>query len=117
MKENEKITEAKTILADIDEIYHLLCRNDINHARELMTGKLPKVAEIMTSFIKNADKIREYDIDIPADVLILQLNNLLDAYENKDYVMLADSLHYELTEAIQLYVEIMEELAKINVSL
>lgn len=117
MKENEKITEAKTVLADMDEIYHFICQNDINQARALMAGKLPKAADIMTSFIESIDKLREHDIDIPADVLISQLNNLLDAYENNDYVMLADSLHYELTEAVKLYVEIMEELAKDNVSL
>lgn len=47
--------------------------------------------------------------EIPIDILLQQLQNLYEAYEQKDEVLLADTLEYEISNALQIYYEQGEE--------
>ena len=43
------------------------------------------------------------------DILLQQLQNLDEAYTQKDEVLLADTLEYEVSNALQVYLEQGEE--------
>lgn len=53
-------------------------------------------------------KINEGE-EFPMDILLQQLQNLGEAYTQKDEVLLADTLEYEVSNALQVYVEQGEE--------
>ena len=53
-------------------------------------------------------KINEGE-EFPMDILLQQLQNLSEAYTQKDEVLLADTLEYEVSNALQVYVEQGEE--------
>ena len=47
--------------------------------------------------------------EFPIDILLQQLQNLDEAYTQKDEVLLADTLEYEISNALQIYLEQGEE--------
>lgn len=53
-------------------------------------------------------KINEGE-EFPMDILLQQLQNLDEAYTQKDEVLLADTLEYEVSNALQVYMEQGEE--------
>lgn len=53
-------------------------------------------------------KINEGE-EFPMDILLQQLQNLDEAYTQKDEILLADTLEYEVSNALQVYLERGEE--------
>ncbi len=45
---------------------------------------------------------------MPIDILIQQVKNWNESYIYKDIVMMADTIQYELMEAIEFYIQIKE---------
>lgn len=63
---------------------------------------------VIMEFIDRIPEFKEKGIDVPEDILLNQINNLVEGYENKDNALLADTLEYEITEALLMYQEIAE---------
>lgn len=57
----------------------------------------------------NKAKYKKVGIEIPEDVLIMQLNNLMDGIENKDVIKIADTLEYEICNTVDFYNELLQE--------
>ena len=115
MKERK---EATIILIEkIDDCYNDFTRCDIKKGYEKLKDYISDINKIFMEFIAIIPKLKELGVDIPSDVLIQQLKNLLEAYEYRDSMLLADTLRYEIIDTLSLYVEIMEELDKENISL
>ena len=70
---------------------------------------------VFSEFIELIPKLKAYGVDIPMDVILQQLKNLIEAYEYNDAMLLADTLKYEINDSLQLYIEIMEQLKKENI--
>lgn len=51
--------------------------------------------------------MKKWGIDVPQDILITQVKNFMEAYEKKDVLMLADTMKYEIYEALCYYKEIL----------
>lgn len=71
------------------------------HVQELVY----KMTEIVDWTQQKINKGEEF----PMDILLQQLQNLGEAYTQKDEVLLADTLEYEVSNALQVYVEQGEE--------
>ena len=72
---------------------------------------------VFTKFIEMTPKLQQLGVDIPMDVILQQLRNLVDAFEYRDSMLLVDTLKYEINDSLQLYLEILEQLEKENIVL
>ncbi|MBQ3544342.1 MAG: hypothetical protein IJA34_05065 [Lachnospiraceae bacterium] len=72
---------------------------------------------VFTEFIEMIPKLQQLGVDIPIEVILQQLKNLVDAYEYRDSMLLADTLRYEINDSLQVYLEILEQLEKENIML
>ncbi len=51
-------------------------------------------------YIQRENELLKEGIELPKDILLQQIGNLMDAIDNKDMLALADTLQYELREGI-----------------
>lgn len=63
----------------------------------------------MTEMVNWAQQQIDAGEEFPIDILLQQLQNLDDAYTQKDEVLLADTLEYEISNTLQIYLEQGEE--------
>lgn len=104
------IESVKNILADIDNIYELLCENNTTPAMKEVSRIMPELNNVIMKLISEIPYYRQLGVDLPEKVILEQLNNLLVAFEQKDTIMLADSLKYELADTLEVYKEILLQL-------
>lgn len=71
--------------------------------------QIEKVILAMTEIVEWAQKLIEAGADFPIDVVLQQIQNLNEAYTAKDEVLLADTLEYEITNTLYVYLEQGEE--------
>ena len=113
--------EKKKIVSDlinkIDGIYGDIAVCNLEAGYTALSNAIPVINSVFAEFIRYIPKLKELGVDIPADVLIQQLKNLLEAYEYKDSMLLADTLQYEIKDTLTLYLEILQELEKENIML
>lgn len=117
MDYDDRKKQIANTLEKIDDIYKDICHTDYADADCKLNKEVTDIVTIVTEFLKMSGLLLKYQIEIPESVILTQLHNLLDAFENKDYVMLADTLHYEISETLLFYKEILDELKKENIYL
>lgn len=93
------------VLTVLPEIISLLRKNDVQ-GYNLLNKNMERLNNVIMEFIDRIPEFKKMDIDVPEDVLLNQINNLVEGYENKDNALLADTLEYEITEALLMYQEI-----------
>ena len=111
------IEEIEEIIEEINKFYIGICQGKGEYVNNELATALPKITKYMTELVQVVIKIKEYGVDIPVEVLTQQMSNLLDGYDHMDYMQIADTLHYEITDSMRLYIEIIEELKKNNIEL
>lgn len=67
---------------------------------------LPEIVNYMTELLKLAEK-KDLGVEIPVEVLLQQMKNVEGAYRQKDVVVLADTLEYEIKESMYFYIDIL----------
>lgn len=103
---NEMIDNITYLKESITDIIKVLRIGKVNQGSEMFLKQFSRINSIYAELIEKAEYYKEKEIEIPTEVLVMQLQNLLDAYENKDIIMLADTLEYEVNNAILFYEEI-----------
>lgn len=111
------IKEIEELKKLVEDSYMDICKCDYDAVKKKLPQLLPEVTEVISELIEIVIKLREYGVDIPVDILTLQLQNLLQGYENYDYVEVADTLKYEISDSLNLYIEIIEELKNSDIIL
>lgn len=106
---DEKILEIDRGLATINNIYKLLCQGDVNEGFRIFSEVLTDINKMLAKLLDDIPKLCQYGINIPTDIVLKQLSNMLEAYENRDIIMMMDTLHYEISDTLQLYKEIIQE--------
>lgn len=87
----------------------LRLRQASDDAWDYVNAHVQELVYKMTEIVDWAQqKINEGE-EFPMDILLQQLQNLDEAYTQKDEVLLADTLEYEVSNALQVYVEQGEE--------
>lgn len=112
-------------MRDKNEIIELIKKNEevCKNIYEGNTGKafltkqdiIIKNQKVFSEFIELIPKLKPLGVDIPLEVILQQLKNLIEAYEFSDAVLLMDTLKYEINDSLVLYKEIIEELEKENI--
>lgn len=113
--------EKKILIGDlikkIDEIYINISQCNIDVAYIELKDIMPLINSIFTELINVIIKLKTLGIEVSEEVVIQQLKNLLEAYEYRDSMLLADTLLYEIKDTLIFYLEIMQELEKENIML
>ena len=76
-----------------------------NNVNEYMT----ELILTMTTLVEWAQQVVKAGEDFPIEVVLQQVQNLNEAYRARDEVLLADTLEYEVRNALEIYLENGEE--------
>lgn len=102
------VDEMKDTVWIIEEMT-LRLRQTSDDAWDYVNVHVQELVYKMTEIVDWAQqKINEGE-EFPMDILLQQLQNLDEAYTQKDEVLLADTLEYEVSNALQVYLERGEE--------
>lgn len=104
----EKIKMAQMLSGKMRKVILELRQNQelaMSHLAEV----LPEVVNIFQELFKMAE-IYQDELEIPTDILLQQLQNFEQSYQQHDIVLLADALEYELAESISFYLEILKSM-------
>ena len=100
--------EIKDTIWIIEEMT-LRLRQASDDAWDYVNAHVQELVYKMTEIVDwTQQKINEGE-EFPMDILLQQLQNLSEAYTQKDEVLLADTLEYEVSNALQVYLEQGEE--------
>lgn len=100
----------KKLIKDIPPVVKLLRQNEGNEAYTEFGKMFGELNNAMLTFINAIPAINSMGLDIPTDVVISQLNNMVEGFQYKDNVLLADTLEYEIMESIKLYDKILMQI-------
>ena len=103
----EQVTEVEKTLQKLGQSLMDFSDNSFE-ATVNMTKYISKIYEELIGLIP---MLKEQGVDLPIDILIAQLKNYNQAIENKDVMMLTDSINYEVLDTVSLYREILEQIS------
>ena len=104
------IKELESLQQNVDKISWQLYGNDICEAQNELGTIVQKVNAVYLSYINSAPVYAERGIDIPKEILLSQMKNLLEAIEERDILMLADTLQYEIREGLLFFIDVEKEM-------
>ena len=103
------IDKFKEMKNRIEEVVRILLRDDrenINKVDQLIKDMAPLLSDMVTHLLQ----LKQNGVDIPIEIVMAQMENLKNSYANKDMVLLADVLQYEIGDTIDFYIEILKEI-------
>lgn len=101
------IEELKELRTKIENILVGLRQNRdriMNQVNEV----IPEISLFLNDVLNECVEQRDNNKNLPIDILIQQVKNWNESYIYKDIVMMADTIQYELMEAIEFYIQIKE---------
>lgn len=107
----EEIERNTRILSELDQVVQGLWENDKDINKQLVAC-IKDINQILKEFMNRIKEFQSYGVDIPEEVVLTQMRNLMDGFENRDSVLLADTLEYEIKNTILFYNDILTELSK-----
>ena len=105
-----RIMNLDDIFIKIEEVSRLMYMNEVTNAYNMLAECMPYITEHMNAFINNIPKYNELGADIPQNVVLTQISNLFDGIKNKDVLLIADTLKYEILPSLQVYSEISAQI-------
>lgn len=112
---SEKVRYIEDILNKIEDIYVLLCQGDKKDGFEKLNSMMNELTNILGEMLDGKEIFNKLEVEFPEEVVIQQINNLADAIEHKDTMLLADTLNYEIKNTLLFYVDVINELEKNNI--
>ena len=101
------IEELKELRTKIENILVGLRQNRdriMNQVNEV----IPEISLFLNDVLNECLEQKDNNKNLPIDILIQQVKNWNESYIYKDIVMMADTIQYELMEAIEFYIQIKE---------
>ena len=108
------IQKLKECTASAEAIADTLYANDVPATQQLISETVKNINGIYLEYINRAEELKKHDIDIPADILLSQMQNLMEAIDSKDIIKLADTMIYEIKEGLLFFTDIENELGGIQ---
>lgn len=106
----DRIKKIDKVLKEIELVIKLLCISESKEAFDRLAKVMPDMNEMIGKLLSEIPYYRELGVDLPEDIILAQLQNLMEGMKHKDMVLLADSLNYEIGDTLQVYKEILEQL-------
>lgn len=107
--EKEIYEDVCDILKKLPDIILQLRKNETNQVYKELQGSMKRLNHIYTSLLAHKAEYEEMGVSLPQNVILGQLNNMVDGFEYRDIIKLADTLEYEVCDMLELYKEILEE--------
>ena len=101
------IEELKELRTKIENILVGLRQNRdriMNQVNEV----IPEISLFLNDVLNECVEQKDNNKNLPIDILIQQVKNWNESYIYKDIVMMADTIQYELMEAIEFYIQTKE---------
>lgn len=105
-----EIHKLKEYIKAAENISDMLYANDVSGAQKFIGETVNNVNNTYLGYINRADELRNRGIDIPVDILLSQMKNLMTAIDSKDIIMLADTMLYEIKEGMLFFIDVENEL-------
>ncbi len=102
--------QLEDLFIKINDISRLMYGNYIKEAFNMMAEYMPYITQYMNEFVNNIPEYNRLGANLPQDIVIIQIKNLLDGIENKDVLLIADTLKYEILPSLQVYDEILAQI-------
>ena len=103
-----KISEITNVLQIVEKMVMVL-RQATDGAWDYVNAYIQELVCKMTEMVDWAQQQINAGETFPIDILLQQIQNLNEAYVQKDEVLLADTLEYEISNTLQIYLEQGEE--------
>jgi len=101
------IEEIDMLLERIRYVSLELYKNNLIGVADEIFEMFPKINQILLKLISDGNRYKEIGIEVPQSILILQVKNFLESFEQKDVLMLADTMKYEIYEGLSYYRELL----------
>lgn len=98
------------LLEEIPLIIKKLRQCSKKEALEELKEQMMNINQVFMQLIKSLPLFKEHGIELPQDIIMTQLTNIVDGLKYKDSVKLADTLEYEIMNTLHIYKEILENL-------
>lgn len=112
-----RYSELEARINKIDELLELfqkiivwLYHGEDKQAYGELARVMPELNEIIGQLINEIPYYREEGVDLPEDIILAQLQNLMEGIQYKDTVLLADALNFEISDTLMVYKEILMQL-------
>lgn len=105
-----EIHKLKEYIKAAENISDMLYANDVSGAQKFIGETVNNVNNTYLGYINRADELKNRGIDIPVDILLSQMKNLMTAIDSKDIIMLADTMLYEIKEGMLFFIDVENEL-------
>lgn len=106
------VDEIKYTMSRILEVSDKLYENNSESISDIIDELFKTINRIILKFVKDEGIYKSYGIEIPVEILIEQLKNFIEAYKQKDIIMLADTMRYEIYNALDYYKNILLEVGE-----
>ena len=103
------ISDIDVLLKKVDNTAELLYMNRLQEADLNLAEVFPEIRSIYLDIINLGMDNNRTMTEIPVEILLSQLKNLIEAYDAKDIIMLADTLGHEIKEGLYFFKEITAE--------
>ena len=100
----EKMNDMRMIIENTEKMA-LQLRQMTDDTWNYVNQNIGSVISAMMVILEWAEELVKNGEEFPVDIILQQIQNLNDAYEKKDEVMLADTLEYEIVNALYVYQE------------
>lgn len=105
-----KREELEQLSSQTCDMARILYGNNLEEAQKTIGELVGNVNSTYLEYINNANQYKQAGLDIPVDILLSQMKNLLEAVDNRDILMLADTLQYEIYEGLMFFIDVEREL-------
>lgn len=102
--------QLEDIFIKIEDISIFMYRDDDKEALDMLAEYMPYITRYMNEFVSNIPEYNKLGTDLPQDIVITQIMNLSDGIANKDVLLIADTLKYEILPSLQVYNEILAQI-------
>ncbi len=106
-----EIFQVRQIENRLDEVVTILLRND-NENINVIDTFMKDLSAILSTVLSDLLNLQQQGVELPVDIILNQVENLKNSYANKDMVMMADCLMYEIKDTLIFYIDVLKELGK-----
>ena len=106
-----KAENIEMLIQDIEECAVRLYENNIKAVQQTIGSVVQNINNTYLFYINNAKEYTDRGIEIPVQILLSQMQNLLEAVDNQDIIMMADCLWYEIREGLLFFKDVECEIA------
>ena len=98
-------TECKDLVSKIDITVDLLVKQNMEEAIQELLNLIDNLTKVIDFLFLNKDELIKLGIVVDEKNMIEKLNEIVEALNNTDFVLVADLLNFEIKDIFTNYIE------------